>query len=70
MSSKRDFGVRRVNSVDAEGAKTPQIWMAPFFTARAAAHQDPTTPAFRMPFQNLTSNNHIAQWTERVVVTF
>jgi hypothetical protein len=68
VSSKRDFGVRRVNSVDAEVAKTPQIWMAPFFTARAEARQDPTTPAFRLPFQNLTSNNHIAQWTERVVI--
>jgi len=69
MSSKRDFGVRRVNSADAETARTPQIWMAPFYTARAAARQDPTAPAFRLPFQNLTSNNHIAQWTERVVVT-
>ncbi len=69
VSSKRDFGVRRVNSVDAENVKTPQIWMAPFYTGRASAGQDPTTPAFRLPFQNLTSNNHIAQWTERVVVT-
>jgi hypothetical protein len=69
VSSKRDFGVRRINSVDAEAAKTPQIWMAPFYTERASAGQDPTTPAFRLPFQNLTSNNHIAQWTERVVVT-
>jgi hypothetical protein len=70
VSSKRNFGVRRVNSVDLENLKTPQIWMAPFYTGRAAARQDPTTPAFRLPFQNLTSNNHIAQWTERVVVTF
>ncbi len=69
VSSKRDFGVRRVNSVDPEAAKTPQIWMAPFFTGRAAAGQDPTTPAFRLPFQNLSSSNHIAQWTERIVVT-
>src|SRR5262249_42822123 len=69
MSSKRDFGVRRVNSADAEAARTPQIWMAPFYTDRAAARQDPTAPAFRLPFQNLTTNNHIAQWTERVVVT-
>jgi WD40-like Beta Propeller Repeat len=68
VSSKRNFGVRRVNSVDAEAAKTPQIWMAPFYPARAEARQDPTTPAFRLPFQNLTSNNHIAQWTERVVI--
>jgi len=68
VSSKRDFGVRRLNSLDAEAAKTPQIWMSPFFTARAAAGTDPTGPAFRLPFQNLTSNNHIAQWTERVIV--
>lgn len=75
VSSKRDFGVRRLNSLQGdtngngtnEDEKTPQIWMSPFFTARAAAGQDPTTPAFRLPFQNLTSNNHIAQWTERIV---
>ncbi|MBA3396550.1 MAG: PD40 domain-containing protein [Deltaproteobacteria bacterium] len=69
VSSKRDFGVRRINSVQDEGQRTPQIWMSPFYTARADANQDPTGPAFRLPFQNLTSNNHIAQWTERVVVT-
>jgi hypothetical protein len=69
VSSKRNFGVRRINSVDPEDMKTPQIWMAPFFPGRADAGQDPSTPAFRLPFQNLTSNNHIAQWTERVVVT-
>lgn len=68
VSSKRDFGVRRVNSIDPEAVKTPQLWMTPFFSGRADAGQDPTTPAFRLPFQNLTSNNHIAQWTERVVV--
>ncbi len=75
VSSKRDFGVRRLNSQQPdlqpngtnEDDKTPQIWMAPFFSSRATANQDPTTPAFRLPFQNLMSNNHIAQWTERIV---
>jgi hypothetical protein len=80
VSSKRDFGVRRLNSLQPdlqppgvpgngtnEDDKTPQIWMAPFFTSRATAGMDPTTPSFRLPFQNLQSNNHIAQWTERVV---
>jgi hypothetical protein len=62
FSSKRDFGVRLV------GAHRPQIWMTPVFPQRAAANQDPGTPAFRLPFQNLTSDNHIAQWTEQVVV--
>ena len=61
FSSKRDFGVRIV------GQDQPQIWMAPFFPARAAAGIDPTGPAFRVPFQSIESDNHIAQWTEVVV---
>jgi hypothetical protein len=28
---------------------------------------DPSTPAFRLPFQNLDSSNQTAQWTQRVV---
>ena len=67
VSSKRDFGVRRINTGQAEGSKTPQIWMSPFYVSKAEAGMDPTTPAFRLPFQNLASNNHIAQWTERIV---
>ncbi len=62
VSSKRNFGVRLV------GANQPQIWMTPFFPGRAAAGMDPTTPAFWLPFQSIQSNNHIAQWTERVVI--
>ncbi len=60
-SSKRDFGVRLV------GTRRPQLWMSPFFPGRAAAAGDPTAPAFRLPFQDISSNNHIAQWTEIVV---
>jgi TolB protein len=61
VSSKRDFGVRLV------GANRPQIWMAPFFPERAAQAQDPCAPPFRLPFQAIESNNHIAQWTQQVV---
>jgi hypothetical protein len=60
FSSKRAFGVRLA-------AGRPQIWMTPFFPGRASAGTDPTAPAFRLPFQDLGSNNHIAQWTETVV---
>jgi hypothetical protein len=42
--------------------------MAPFFPDKALAGQDPTGPAFRMPFQLLESGNHIAQWTQAVVI--
>jgi hypothetical protein len=60
-SSRRDFGVRLI------GVGRPQIWMSPFFPGRVAAGGDPSAPAFRLPFQDLLSNNHIAQWTEVVV---
>ena len=61
FSSKRDFGLRLV------GASRPQIWMAPFFPARALRGESPSAPAFRLPIQSLETSNHIAQWTERVV---
>lgn len=60
-SSKRDFGVRLV------GVRRPQLWMSPFFPGRVASGGDPTAPGFRLPFQDINSNNHIAQWTEVVV---
>lgn len=61
FSSRREFGVRL-----AQG--TPQIWMTPFYPELAAQGQDPSGPAFRVPFQSLQSNNHIAQWTQAVVL--
>lgn len=61
VSSKRAFGVRMGQGV------RPQVWMAPFHPNRAAAGIDPSLPAFRLPFQDLLSSNHIAQWTETVV---
>jgi hypothetical protein len=61
FSSKRDFGVRLV------GAAEPQIWMTAFFPTLAAAAQDPSVPPFRLPFQEIDSNNHIAQWTTEVI---
>jgi hypothetical protein len=63
VSSRRDFGVRLF------GLARPQIWMTPFFPEHAASASDPSTSAFRLPFQDIGSNNHIAQWTERVVTT-
>jgi hypothetical protein len=58
FSSKRAFGVRLP-------VGQPQLWMAPFFPARVDG--DPSGPAFRLPFQDIATNNHIAQWTERVI---
>lgn len=62
FSSKREFGVR----IPFVGR--PQIWMTPFFPDRAAAGDDPSGPTFRVPFQDVGTSNHIAQWTQSVVV--
>jgi hypothetical protein len=70
VSSKRDFGVRLFNSMQANPSnQIPQLWMTPVFPGKAAQNMDPSAPAFRLPFQNLDSRNHIAQWTEKVVIT-
>jgi len=62
VASQRPFGVRSV------GAQKPQLWLAPFFPERALAGQPATGPAIRLPFQALPEGNHIAQWTEAIVV--
>ncbi|HEY0250706.1 MAG TPA: hypothetical protein VGC41_04235, partial [Kofleriaceae bacterium] len=62
FSSKRPYGQR------IPGGGRPQIWMTPFFPDRAAQGQDPTGAAFRVPFQDVATNNHIAQWTQQVVI--
>lgn len=61
FSSMRQFGNRL-----AQGTH-PQIWMAAFFPDRATAGADPTAPAFWLPFQDIDTSNHIAQWTEQVI---
>jgi hypothetical protein len=66
FSSVRPYGV--IPLTQGDDGPDPQIWMAPFFPDRAAMGQDPSGPAFRMPFQLLTAANHIAQWTQAVVI--
>lgn len=66
FSSKRDFGVRMSNVLVSQPAKRTQLWMTPFFPARAEAGVDPSATAIRLPFQNLLSNNQTPQWTARI----
>ena len=61
VSSMRGYGTTL-----ADG-QLPQIWMAAFSPSAAADGVDPTWSAFYLPFQDITTNNHIAQWTEVVV---
>ena len=63
FSSARPFGTRI-----PEGG-LPQIWVAPFYPARAVAGQPATGAAYRAPFQSIYASNHNAQWTTTVVNT-
>jgi hypothetical protein len=74
FSSTRDYGTALVNSAQPSESRTPQLWMAAFDTDWTAspspdqsAAPDPGFPAFWLPFQDITTNNHIAQWTKKVV---
>ena len=68
FSSTRDYGNRLINQGPKATEKVPQLWMTAYYVDPAApAGSDASFPAFWLPFQQLTTNNHIAQWTEKVV---
>jgi hypothetical protein len=56
FNSKREYGVVRPGG-------TQQIWIAAVDPDKIALGQDPSFPAFRVPFQGLDENNHRAYWT-------
>lgn len=59
-ATARGYGLRY-----ADGS-IMQIWMTAFDPTLAAAGMTATHPAFRLPFQNIASGNHIAQWVTHV----
>jgi hypothetical protein len=56
FNTKRPYGV-----ILKQG--TQQIWVAAIDLEKAAKGEDPSYPAFRVPFQGLAENNHRAFWT-------
>jgi Tol biopolymer transport system component len=62
FSSRRNYGLR---SPPGDGAL---IWMVAVEPDKALAGEDPSHAAFAMPYQDLNTSNHIAQWTERVAI--
>ena len=44
--------------------QTPQLWMAAFFIS-AEPGSDASTPAFWIPYQDIRTHNHMAQWTQQ-----
>lgn len=65
FSSKRNYGVRLV------GQNRPQLWMVaiavPDGEVSAPIDGDPSFAPFWLPFQDIGTGNHIAQWTRTVV---
>ncbi len=59
FSSTRNYGLRRTT----DGLK---LWMVAI-DLDAPAGTDPSSPAFALPFQDLATSNHIAQWTTAIV---
>ena len=55
--------------VTYENCAQPQIWMAAVIVDNdgALVGVDRSFPAFWLPFQDVTSHNHTAQWVEKVV---
>jgi hypothetical protein len=69
FSSTRSYGLRSaVPGTSAESVAGSLIWMVAIDPERAAAGQDASVAAFALPFQDISSSNHIAQWTEEVIV--
>lgn len=56
FNSKREYGV-------VKDAGNQQIWVAAVDTGKIAQGEDPSFPAFRLPFQGLNEDNHRAYWT-------
>ncbi len=61
-SSRRAYGLRLAGGPTS----TTQIWMVGIDPAKAAAGQDPSFAAFWLPFQDIGTGNHIAQWVIKV----
>jgi hypothetical protein len=45
-----------------DAGEFPQIWVTAIDTVKAAEGEDPSEPAFWLPGQDTTSNNHLPVW--------
>jgi hypothetical protein len=70
FSSSRNYGLRPTPPSSAPGGEAQTgtlIWMAAVDPDKIAAGQDGCYAAFALPFQDIATSNHIAQWTQQVV---
>jgi hypothetical protein len=67
VSSTRQYGLRAPPpGSHGESDLGTLIWMIGIDVGNLTTNQDPSYAAFALPFQDITTSNHIAQWTEEV----
>jgi hypothetical protein len=70
VGSQRRAGLRKFwphNSVVGDPASQALLWMFALDANAVSSGQDGSYPGFFLPFQDLTTSNHMAQWTQRIV---
>ena len=65
VASERKPGMR-TPVLDTDGIQQT-LWMFAVDPAKILAGEDGTYPGFFLPFQDLTTSNHIAEWTQQIV---
>jgi hypothetical protein len=65
FSSARSYGLYTPATLPG-GETNTLLWMAAVDPDAALAGADPSYPAFVLPFQDITTDNHTAQWAEKV----
>jgi len=61
VSSARRYGLRTPPAGESENPVGTLIWMA---GVNKSSTQDPSYAAFCLPFQDISTSNHIAQWAD------
>ncbi|UJR79293.1 Hypothetical protein I5071_13260 [Sandaracinus amylolyticus] len=68
FASTRAYGLRTApGGNDESGNRGTYVWMAGVLPDAVARGDDPSFAAFALPFQDLTTSNHIAVWTTEAV---
>lgn len=68
FASTRAYGLRAAPGGNEEsGGRGTYLWMTAILPDAALRGEDPSFPAFALPFQDLDTSNHIAVWTTRAV---
>ncbi|MFO0685536.1 MAG: hypothetical protein U0234_25980 [Sandaracinus sp.] len=68
FASTRAYGLRNPpGGNDESGRRGTYLWMSGVRPEAVSAGRDPSFAAFALPFQDLTTSNHIAVWTTQSV---